>query len=147
MGSPTALNKCLLFYFLIIFYWLFYYSCPDFSHFAHFHPSTHHSFKQFLHDCSCPWVMHISSLASPFPVLYFTSPWLFVLLDPLTSSPFPYTPFPSGNHPNALCIHESVSVLLVCLLCFLDLVVDRYVFIAILLCIVLILLFFLNKPL
>ena len=43
---------------------------------------------------SCPWVMCASSLAAPFPVLYFTSPWLFcnclfVLLNPLTSSPVP----------------------------------------------------------
>ena len=43
-----------------------------------------------------------------------TSPWLFcnylfVLLNPLTSSPIPLHPFPSGNHRNALCIHGSVS--------------------------------------
>ena len=46
------------------------------------------------------WVIHINSLATPFPILYFTSPWLFcnslfVLLHPLTSSPilphFPQT--------------------------------------------------------
>ena len=45
------------------------------------------------HNCSCPWVMHIGSLATPSPVLYVTSPWLFcnylfVLLN-LTSSPIP----------------------------------------------------------
>ena len=31
------------------------------------HPSHH----------SCPWVIHISSLASMFPILFLTSPWLF----------------------------------------------------------------------
>ena len=45
------------------------------------------------HPCSCPRVMCVRSLATPFPILYFTSPWLFcnylfVLLNPLTSHPF-----------------------------------------------------------
>ena len=53
--------------------------------------STPHSLRQAPHHCSCPWVMHISSLATPCPILYFTSPWLFcnylfVLLNPLSSS-------------------------------------------------------------
>ena len=55
--------------------------------------------------------------------LYFTSPWLFcnylaVLLNPSPLWPLPCAPLPSGNHQNALCMHDSVSVLLVCLLCF-----------------------------
>ena len=80
--------------------------------------------------CSCPWVMHISSLATPFPILYFISPWLFcnylfVLLNPPTSSPLPPHPHPSENHQNNLCILDSVSVLLICLVCFLDSIVDR----------------------
>ena len=29
------------------------------------------------HHCSCRWVMCIGSLATSFPILYFTSPWLF----------------------------------------------------------------------
>ena len=53
--------------------------------------STSQSVRQSPHHCSCPWVMCIGSLATPFPVLYFTSPWLFcnylfVLLNPITSS-------------------------------------------------------------
>ena len=49
--------------------------------------------------CSCPWVMDISSLATPFPILYFISPWLlcnylFVLLNPLICSPIPTHPPP-----------------------------------------------------
>ena len=55
-------------------------------------PSNPHSLRQFPHHCSCPWVMCISSLATPFPILYFISPWLycnqlFVFLNPLTSLP------------------------------------------------------------
>ena len=75
----------------------------------------------------------VHTLASPFPMLYFTSPWLFcnylfVLLNPLTSSPIPSYPLPLGNHENTLCIHDSVSVLLVCLVCILDSIVNRYAF-------------------
>ena len=114
-------------------------------------PSIPYSLSQCPHHCSCPWVMHISSLAPPFPTLYFISPWLFsnylfVLLTALTSSPISLHPLPSGNHQNTLCICDSVSVLLVCLVCFLNSVVDRYVFTAILF-IVLMIFFFLNKSL
>ena len=63
---------------------------------------------------------------------------LFVLLNPLTSSPIPLYSLPSGIHQNALHNHDSVSVLLACLVYILDSVVDRYVFIAILLFILLI---------
>ena len=63
-------------------------------------PSTEHphSLHQSPHHCSCPWVMRKSSLAIPFPILYFTSLWpfcnyLFVLLHPPTSHPF------SNTHP------------------------------------------------
>ena len=99
-------------------------------------------------SCSCPWVMSITSLATLFPILSFTSPWpfcsyLFILLNPLPLQAFPFTPLPSGNHQNDLCIHDSISVL-VCLVCFLDSIVGRFVSIAILLFIVLIF-FSLNK--
>ena len=58
------------------------------------------------------------------PVLYFTPSqlfcnYLFVLLTPVTSSPIPPNPLPSGNHQNVLCIYGPVSVLLVCLFYFL----------------------------
>ena len=61
---------------LSISYWLCYYSCPKFPPFGSPLPST------FLPSrnaplSSCPWVMHISSLASPFPILFLTSPCLF----------------------------------------------------------------------
>ena len=66
-------------FFLIIFYWLCYYSCPDFSSFALFHPATPTHSGNPSHHCLCPWVMHISSLATPFLTLYFTSPCLFCI--------------------------------------------------------------------
>ena len=98
-------------------------------------PSTTYSLRQCPHHCSCPWVMCVSSLATPFPILYFTSPWLFVttnlyFLIPSPLHPLPYNTLPSGNHQKSLHIHDLVSVL-ICLVCFLDTIVDRYVFIAI----------------
>ena len=113
-------------------------------------PSIPHSLRQSPHHFSCAQVMHLSSSAAPFPLLYFISLWLFsnylfVLLNPLTSSPIPPHPLPIDNHQNALHLHDSVSVRF-CLVCFLDSTVDRYVFIAILLFIVWIC-FFLNKSL
>ena len=135
-------------YFKIIFYCLCYYSCPDFPPLP---LSTQHpqSLRQSSHCCSCPWVMLTSSLATQFPSLYFTSPWLFcnhlfVLLNPLTFSHIPPYPLLSNNHQTILHIYDSVPVL-VCLICFLDSIVDRCVFMPILLFIVLI--FFLNNTL
>ena len=96
-------------------------------------PSTQHptTLRQSPHHCSCPWVMCISSLAPPFPILYCIPPWLFcnylfVLLNPLTSSPISLYPLLSGNHQNVLCIHDSVSV--VCLVCLfkIQLLIDLY---------------------
>ena len=97
---------------------------------------------------SCSWVMHVSSLATPLPMLFLTSfclfsTYQFILLTPFTIPPIPADPHP-GCHPSVLRIYESVSVLLVCSVCFLDSVVDSCEFNAILLFIVLIF-FFLNK--
>ena len=66
---------------------------------------------------------------------------VFLNTPPLPS--YPHTLLQSGNHQNALYIHDSVSVL-VCSVS-LDSILDKYVFIAILLFIVLT--FFLNKSL
>ena len=96
-----------IFFIVIIFYGLCYYSCPAFSPFATLHPEppTPSSNPPTI-DCSCPWVMCLSSLATPFSILYCTSPWLFcnylfVLLNSLTSSPlhpFSLFPLPPGTH-------------------------------------------------
>ena len=89
------------------------------------HPerSSPHSLRPSPHHCSGPWVMYVSFLTFPFPILYFTPPWLFcnylfALLNPLTSSSIPLHPIPSDKHQNILNIHDSVSVLLVCLVWF-----------------------------
>ena len=68
--------------------------------------TQHPSLPQAIpHHYSCPWVMHITSLAAPFPTPFFTSPWLFcnyifVLLNPLTSSPILPHPPPNWQHIN-----------------------------------------------
>ena len=80
------------------------------------------------HHCSCLWVMPISSLASPFPILYFTSPWLFCnylfVLNSLICSPTLHLPPPIWQPSKCSQYPDSVSVLLVCL----DSIIERYVF-------------------
>ena len=95
------------------------------------------------------------SLTTPFPLLYFTSLWLFcnylfVLPNLRPLQPFSHTPTHLATLKTlsmfcyTLHIHDSVSGLLGCLVCFLDSTVDSYVFIAILLFIVFIFFFFWN---
>ena len=72
---------------------------------------------------SCPWVIHISSLASPFPILFLPSPCLFSTyhLCYLFSVPLPPlspTHSPIDNPPCDLHFCGSVPVLVVCLVCF-----------------------------
>ena len=112
MASFTFLNYILLIMLL---------KSPQFFPFCPPPRSIPHSLRQSPHHCSCPWIICIGSSATLFPVLHFTPPWLlcnylFVFLNPLTSSPIPPRPLPSGNHQNALHIHDSISVLL-CLVC------------------------------
>ena len=100
--------------------------------------SNPHTLRQSPHPCSCPWVMGIVLWLLHF--LYCTShphgdsvtTYLYLLI-PSPLHPFPHTTLPSGNHQNAPHTHDSVSVLLVCSVCFLDTIVDRYIFFAILL--------------
>ena len=96
---------------------------------------------------SCQWVMHISSLASPFAILFLTSPCLFgpyqlCFLIPVPFPLFSSFPLPADNPPNDLHVYDSVPVLLVCLVwfcfSFLDSVVDSCEFVVILMFIVLI---------
>ena len=78
----------------------------------------------FPHYSSCPWVIHISSLASIFPILFLPSPCLFSTyyhLCYLFSVPFPclspsYSPV--DNPPCDLHFCGCVPVLVVCLVCF-----------------------------
>ena len=105
---------------------------------------------------SCPWVVHIGSLASPFPILFLTSPCLFCTYHVCFLFPVPFTPFSLFSLPplsdNLICdlhLWDSVPVVVVCLVCFcfLGSVVDSCEFLAILLFIVLIFFFFLDKSL
>ena len=102
---------------------------------------------------SCPWVVHISSSASPFPIMFLTSPCLFCtyqlcFLIPVHFPSFSSFPLSADNPPDDLHTYDSVSVMIVCLLyfcfCFIDSVVDSYGFVVILMFIVLIF-FFLSK--
>ena len=74
-------------------------------------------------NSSCPWVIHIHSLASTFPTLFLPSPCLFSTyhLCYLFSVPFPPL-FPShspvDNPPCDLHFCGSVPILVVCLVCF-----------------------------
>ena len=104
----------------------------------------------FPHVSSCPWVVHGSSLASPFPILFLTSPVYFVstIYASYSLYLFSHCPplcLPTDNPPCDLHFCESVPVLFVCLVfvfVFLGLVVESYKFIVILLFIFLIFFFF-----
>ena len=112
----------IMLFFKNIFYWLCYYTCPIFPPSLHsiLHtPSLPHSPKY----SSCPWVIHISSLASTFPTLFLPSPCLFSTnhLCYLFSVPFLLlspSHSPVDNPPCDLHSCGSVPVLVVCLVCF-----------------------------
>ena len=72
-----------------------------------------------LHLSSCPWVMHISSLASPFTMLFLTSPCLYCTYQLYFSFPVPFPLFsplshPTDNTPYDVHFCKSVPVLAVC---------------------------------
>ena len=72
------------------------------------------------HLSSCPWVVHVSSLASLFPMLFLTRPRLFIptgyasysLCLPLTILPLP---LPTENPPCDVHFSDFVPVLVVSL--------------------------------
>ena len=84
-----------------------------------------------------PWLLNFL-YCTLHPHGYSVTIYLYFLI-PSTLHPFAHIALLSGNHQNVLRICDSVLVLLVCLV--LDLIVDRYVFIATLLFIVLIFFF------
>ena len=119
-------------------------SCP------YFPPSFPH-----LGFCLC--VIHISTLASPFPILFSTFSCLFctfhLCLLFLVHFP-PFFPLPADNPPGDLDFCDSAPVLVVCIvfcfcfiLVFLGSVVDSCEFVVILLFVFLINFFFIDKPL
>ena len=110
----------------------------------------------FPHFSSCPWVIHISSLASLFSILFLTSPCLFCtyhlcFLFPIPFPPFSPHPLPDVNPPSDLCFCKSVPILVVCLVCFyfcfcfLGSVAGNCEFVFTLLLVFLIFFFFLDK--
>ena len=144
-GYYTNLTVYIIF--KIILYWLCYYSYSNFSTFHLLHPelptpSGHSHTIVHVHG-SCIqvlWLLHFL-YCTLHPHGYSATIHLYFLI-PSPLHPFPYTLLLSGNPQNTFHSHDSVSVLLACLACFLDSVVDRYVFIAMLLFIVSILFFF-----
>ena len=95
------------------------------SHFPLFtplHPA--HPLPPTFPPCSsCPWVIHISSLASTFPILFLTSPCLFSTYHLCYLFSVPFLPLSPSHSPvdNPSCdLHfcGSVPVLVVCLVCF-----------------------------
>ena len=122
-----------------------------FSPIAHLHP-VHPIPSYNTPFSSGPRAMHISSLAAPFSILFLTSACLFCTYQLRFLIPIPFPPFSpfllSADNPrNDLQIYDSVSVVVVCLVCwgFFRFSVDGCEFVAILMFIVLI--FFLNKSL
>ena len=92
------------------------------SHFPPFIPlhPAHPLPPVFPHFSSCPWVIHINSLASTFPILFLPSNLsifylLFMLLILCTLSP---SHFPAENPPSDHHFCDSVPVLIVCLVYF-----------------------------
>ena len=129
------LSFILPFYFLLsIFYWLCYYSCPSiFLPFTRPLPCTAPLTLQHSPPLSsCPWVVHISSLASLFPILFLTYPCLFYAYQLCLLFPVPlpsHGPPPSIDNP-ACDLHFCNSVLVVhfvFVFCFLGSVVDSYI--------------------
>ena len=109
----------------------------------------------FPHLSSCPWVLHICSLASLFPILFLTSSCLFCtynlcFLFPLLSPPLFSHSLLADNLSCDLYFCESVPLLVVCLVCFsffLGSVFDSCEFVAFLLFIFFIFFFLLDKSL
>ena len=97
MEEPTR-----IFFFFFshsIGYWLCYYNCPIFLPFIPLHPTPCLS-PVFPSLSSWAWLIGISSLASPFPILFITSPVYFFIVVQVKLSPFdphhlqPLQPYP-----------------------------------------------------
>ena len=64
------------------------------------------------HHSSCPWVIHISPLDSPFPTLFLTSPCLFSTYHLCFLFPVPFPHFPCSLSPLVTLHVISISVIL-----------------------------------
>ena len=105
-----------------MFYGLCYYTCPNFSPFTTLHPVT--PFPPAIPLLSsCPWVLYISSLVFPVPIIFLTSPCLFCIYQLCFLFLVPFSPFsplliPTDNSPCDLHFCDFIPVLVVCLVCF-----------------------------
>ena len=119
-------RSCLISVSLIIFHCFCYFSCSNFSSLL---SSTHHPPlpQATPHCCQHPWVMHLCSLATVFPMLYSMFPCLFCNYS-CVFLPIPLTP----SHLEIIKCFLYLSLCFTWLFCFLDSIVDRYVFFAIL---------------
>ena len=95
---------------------LFFFSCPIFPPFILFLPAPSSTSIALL--SSCPWVIHINSLASSLPILVLTFPCLFSTyhlsyLFSVTFLPFS-PPLTTDNPPCDFHFCDSVPVLIVC---------------------------------
>ena len=120
MGHAYMFIKVILFFKIYLLIMLL--QLSHFSPFTQLHPA-HLLPRTFPPYSSCPWVIHTSSLASTFPIVFLPSPYLFctyhlcylfsVLFPPLSPSHSPV-----DNPPCDLHFCGSVPVLVVCLVCF-----------------------------
>ena len=152
LSSPFSLLCVILFYFFTYTLWIMLLQLSWYFPLAPTHLAPHTpSLSQFFPPLFMSmghvyviWLLHFL-YCTLHPHDYSVTTYLYFLI-PSPLYPFPHSPLPSGNHQNILCIHDSISFILVCLVCFLDSIVDRFVFFAILLFIILIF-FFLYKSL
>ena len=89
--SPLSpISHHLYYLFKYIFYWLCYYTCPNFTPCPP-PPGTLISPSN-PPLSSCPWVIHINSLATPFPIWFLPSPCLFCTYKFILLSPWIFPP-------------------------------------------------------
>ena len=114
--QTTLKKRCR--YLFLIYLLIMLLQLSHFRPFTQLHP-THPVPPTFPPYSSCPWIIHISSLASTFPTLFLPSPCLFSThhLCYLFSVPSP-PHSPIDNPPCDLHLYGSVSVLVVCLVFF-----------------------------
>ena len=110
-----------IFYFLLLLFFKIYFiayaiGCPNLFPFLPLHPVPPFTLA-ITALSSCQWVMHVSSLATPFPLLILTSSCLYLPIcsfNPYAFSLFCPSPLLTDNPANDCHIYDSVSVLFVC---------------------------------
>ena len=99
------------FFFKNIFYWLCYYSCPIFP--PHSPPSWTPPPTHIPLFSSCPCVIHISSLATTFPILFLPPPPSIFYLPSMLLILCTFSPLLSPPTPLLITLHViSISVIL-----------------------------------